>query len=377
MLPTPHPSPYPIWWIKKGSTLKVTEICMVHFVIGKHYNELVTCDVVDMEAYHLLLGRTWKHDMGSTHQGVVSPRKKLESKTLVIFVASPKEFQVEKKETGVSYALVVKGVEDFMKKAIPTVVRPLLAEFGKTVADDTSDALMSPRESEVLREKIEELLKKGHIQESISPCVVLMLLTPKKDRSWRMCIDSRAINKIMVRYCFPISRLDDLLDQLAGARLFYKIDLRSGYHQIRIKPGDEWKTAFKTKDGLYVWLVIPFGLSNAPSTLICLMTQVLRPFMGKFVVVYFDDILIYSQTKEEQLGHLQKVMKALADNDLFVNLKKCTFLTNKLLFLGRFVRNFSSIVALITSCLKKGLFQWTKEVEESFKIIKEKLTTAP
>ncbi|GKD37384.1 transposon ty3-I gag-pol polyprotein, partial [Tanacetum coccineum] len=277
-LPTPHPSPYPIWWIKKRSTLKVTEICMVHFVIRKHYNELVTCDVVDMEACHLLLGRTWKHDMGSTHQGVVSPRKKLESKTLVIFVASPKEFQVERKETGVSYALVVKGVEDFMKKAIPTVLGASLPNL--------RHYRMSRKESEVLREKIEELLKKGHIQESISPCVVLMLLTPKKDRSWRMCIDSRAINKIMVRYCFPISRLDDLLDQLAWARLFYKIDLRSGYHQIRIKPGDEWKTAFKTKDGLYVWLVIPFGLSNAPSTLICLITQVLRPLMGKFVAVY-------------------------------------------------------------------------------------------
>ncbi|GJW00070.1 transposon ty3-I gag-pol polyprotein [Tanacetum coccineum] len=323
-LPTePYPNPYQIGWIKKGSTLKVTEICKVPLAIGKHYNELVTCDVVDMKACHVLLGTPWKHDVDATHQ------KALESKTLVTLVASPKEFQAKKKETGVSYALVVKGVEDVMKNAIPAVVKPLLAKFSKIVADDTPDALpllrniqhqidlipgvslpnlphykMSPKESKFLSEKIKELLKKGHIQESISPCTVPALLTPKKDDS---------------------------------ARLFSKIDLRSCYHQIRIKSGDEWKTAFKTKDGLYEWLVMPFGLSNAPSTFMRLITQVFRPFMGKFVVVYFDDILIYSQTKEEHLGHLQKVMKALADNDLFVNLKKCTFLTNKLLFLGYIV----------------------------------------
>ncbi|GJW32316.1 hypothetical protein Tco_0052348 [Tanacetum coccineum] len=129
--------------IKKGPTLMVNEICKAPLVIGKHYNELVTCDVVVIEACHLLLRRPWQHDVDSTHQGVISPKKKLKSKTLVTWSPplSPKEFQAERKETGASYALVVKGVKDVMENAIPVAIKPLLAEFGKIVTDDTLDAL--------------------------------------------------------------------------------------------------------------------------------------------------------------------------------------------------------------------------------------------
>jgi ribonuclease HI len=278
---------------------------------------------------------------------------------------------------------------------------------------------MAAPELAELKKQLDELLQKGYIRPSSSPWGAPVLFVKKKDGSMRLCVDYRALNEVTIKNKYPLPRIDDLFDQLKGAKFFSKIDLRSGYYQLRIRPEDVPKTAFVTRYGQYEFTVMPFGLTNAPAYFMNLMNKVFMEELDQFVVVFIDDILVYSRSAEEHEQHLRVVLGKLRSHQLYAKFSKCEFWLQKVSFLGhvltaegvavdpekvtavsewkqptsvseirsflglagyyrRFIEGFSRIARPMTELLKKDKkFVWTEACERSFHELKERLTTAP
>ncbi|KAD5960858.1 hypothetical protein E3N88_12330 [Mikania micrantha] len=252
---------------------------------------------------------------------------------------------------------------------------------------------MAPLELKELKEQLQELLELGFIRPSVSPWGAPVLFVKKKDGSMRLCIDYRELNKITIRNRYPLPRIDDLFDQLQGAKFFSKIDLRSGYHQLKIREEDVSKSAFRTRYGHYEFLVMPFGLTNAPAVFMDLMNRVFHEFLDKFVIVFIDDILVYSKSKEDHEEHLRKVLETLRQKKLYAKFSKCEFWLNQVAFLGHVVSaegimmDPAKIEAITkwprpTSATEVRSFlgvkySWNEEREKSFEELKKRLVSAP
>ncbi|MCO5585991.1 hypothetical protein L7F22_039928 [Adiantum nelumboides] len=193
---------------------------------------------------------------------------------------------------------------------------------------------MSLPEAIELKEQLKQLIEQGFIRPSTSPWGAPVLFQKKKDGSLRLCIDYRGLNQVTVKNKYPIPRIDELLDRLHGSKIFTKIDLRSGYYQIRIKESDIPKTAFNTRYGHYEFTVMSFGLTNAPASFNRLMQDIFRPYLDDFVLVFFDDILIYSKDEADHEGHVRKVLEILRQHQLYAKESKCTFCSPQVSYLG-------------------------------------------
>ena len=182
---------------------------------------------------------------------------------------------------------------------------------------------MAPAELRELKIQLQELTDKGFIQPSTSPWGAPVLFVRKKDGTLRLCIDYRQLNRVTIKNRYPLPRIDDLFDQLRGACVFSKIDLRSGYYQLKIKNEDVPKTTFRTRYGHYEFLVMPFGLTNAHAAFMDLMNRVFQQYLDRFVIVFIDDILVYSKSKSEHVQHLTLVLKKLREHQLYAKFSKC------------------------------------------------------
>ena len=234
---------------------------------------------------------------------------------------------------------VVYEYDDVFSNELPRIPPHRDVDFVIELHPGTSPISMTPHrmtsvELQKLKVQLQELLDKGFIRPSTSPWGALVLFANKKDKTLRLCIDYRQLNRVTIKNWFPLPRIDDLFNQLRGAQVYSKIGLRTSYHQLRVREADIPKTAFRTQYEHFEFTVLPFGLTNAPTTFMDLMHRAFQPYLDQFVMVFIDDILIYSLSEDEHEDHLRIILQALRDHKLYAKFRKCEFWLIEVKFLG-------------------------------------------
>eukprot|EP00253_Pinus_taeda_P014293 PITA_14293 len=410
---TPHKKPYPLGWLNDKAQLQVTRQCKLKFSFGLAFVDEVELDIIPLDICGIVLGSPYLYDRKAIFYT---------AENMYLLVKDGIEHFVRAHKLKNNYILINSGQ---MKRMIHSCKQFSLMvvkekKSGKTnVFEGCNSKQLSALENAEIKKQVQELLEKGFIRPSTSPCGSPIVLVRKKDGSWRMCIDYQALNKITIKTHYPFPRIDDLLDQLKEAVYFSKLDLHSGYHQVRVVEQDAWNIAFKTKQGSYEWLVMPFGFTNAPATFMRLMNDVLKPFLDDFVIVYLDDILIFIKMWEEHLKHVKQTLDVLKREKLHVKLSKCEFGKTSLNYLGhivgggelkiypskvavivnwpkpksatevrsflgaaqywrKFISNFSLIAAPLHALTRlKKVFHWGNKQQKAFDTLKEKISTLP
>ncbi|GKB50414.1 putative reverse transcriptase domain-containing protein, partial [Tanacetum coccineum] len=341
-----------------------------------HYYDLELADGEDNRGFDAIIGMDWLakyqavivcaekivripwknktliiHGDGSTQGNVtrlniISCTKTLKymEKGFPIFLAhiTAKEVEDKSKEKRLEDVQIVQYFPEVFPEDLPGLPPTRQVEFQIDLVPGAAPVArapyrLAPSEMKELSEQLKELSDKGFIRPSSSPWGAPVLFVKKKDGSFRMCIDYRELNKLTVKNRYPLPRIDDLFDQLQGSSVYSKIDLRSGYHQLRVREEDIPKTAFRTRYGHYEFQVMPFGLTNAPAVFMDLMNRVCKPYLDKFVIVFIDDILIYSKNKQEHEEHLKIILELLKKEELYAKFSKCEFWIPKVQFLGHVI----------------------------------------
>lgn len=411
--------------------------------------------LLDVKGYDIILGVDWIY----THSPVgLDLRKREFSVTkdggqIVTFkddtiqdhrllIGTRKLYQLlKKKAVGAVIVLNNSDKMDAPPKQVPAEIQSIIDEFQDVfqephqlpplrsidhaipLIDDSKQVNQRPyrlphHQKNAMEQLIQQLIQNSMIRPSVSPYSSPVIMVKKKDGTWRLCVDYRQLNSNTIKNKYPIPIIEDLLDELFGANIFSKIDLRSGYHQIRMREEDIQKTAFTTHFGHFEYVVMPFGLTNAPATFQTLMNTVLSDFVRKFALVFFDDILTYSTSMEDHVQHLRTVLSTLRQNKLYAKLSKCSFgqqeieylghiissqgvatdpskieaikkrptptsVTELRVFLGlagyyrRFVQGYGIICRPLFDALKKDNFIWTEKQEHAFTTIKQIMSSPP